>query len=102
MNVLIMQHQCIKFPIKVSVSECNVCLQALVFLNFQHIPGNLVAELLAGDDGDLLAYSLVCMEIRRQLRVIFLNNHPRGFLDGFCPDATLKNDIKLRSNNLTQ
>lgn len=52
------------------------------------ITGNLVAETLRGNDGDLIADSLVGLEIEGQLGVVSLNDDLGGFLDGLGTNAT--------------
>lgn len=52
-------------------------------------PGDLVAKLLAGDDGDLLTHPLVGVEIAAQPSVIFLNDDPSGLLHRLGPDSSL-------------
>merc|ERR1719431_619942 len=47
--------------------------------------GDLVAQLLARDDGNLFAYSFVGVEVQGQTGVVLLNDHPGALLDGFCP-----------------
>merc|ERR1719290_961059 len=51
-------------------------------------PGNLVAERLGGDEGDLLNDPLVGMEVECKLCVIFLNNYTSCLLDSFGPDTS--------------
>lgn len=48
----------------------------------------LVAEALRGNDGDLIADSLVGLEIEGQLRVVSLNDDLGGLLDGLGTNAT--------------
>ena len=60
-----------------------------------HLPGDLVPQLLAGDDCDFFAHPLVCVEVHCQTCVVFLNDDPCGLLDGLSTDATLKR-VKLR------
>lgn len=52
-------------------------------------PGDLVTELLAGDDGDLLAHPLVCVEVAAQPGVVFLDDDPSGLLHRLGPDSSL-------------
>lgn len=52
-------------------------------------PGDLVAELLAGDDGDLLAHPLVGMEVAAQPGVVFLDDDPGGLFHRLGPDSSL-------------
>lgn len=42
----------------------------------------LVAKPLAGDDGDLIAYTLVGLEVERQFGIVALDDDLGGFLDG--------------------
>jgi hypothetical protein len=44
----------------------------------------LVAETLGGDDGDLIADSLVGLEVESQLGVVTLNDDLGGLLDSLC------------------
>lgn len=55
-----------------------------------HEAGNLVAQTLAGDDGDLLADLLVDVKVHRQAGVVLLDDHPRGLLNGLGTNATLE------------
>lgn len=50
----------------------------------------LVAELLAGDNGDLLAHALVRVEVVAQARVILLYDNPGRLLHGFGANAALR------------
>lgn len=50
--------------------------------------GDLVAEALRRDDGDLLQDLLVGVEIQSHLRVVALDDLPGRLFDGFCADAT--------------
>merc|ERR1712112_95381 len=50
--------------------------------------GDLVPETLAGDDGDFLGNAFVGVEIRAQLGVIFLDDHPRRLLHRLRTNAT--------------
>lgn len=43
--------------------------------------GNLVAQTLGGNDGDLSADALVGLEVERQARVVLLDDHAAGLLD---------------------
>lgn len=52
-------------------------------------PGDLVTELLAWDDGDLLAHPLVCVEVAAQPGVVFLDDDPSGLLHRLGPDSSL-------------
>lgn len=54
-----------------------------------HLPGDLVAKGLAGDDGDLLAHPLVGVEVIAQTGVVLLNDDPCGLLDSLGPNTTL-------------
>lgn len=56
----------------------------------QNSPGDLVAELLAGDDGDLLAHPLVGVEVASQPGVIFLDDDPGGLFHRLGPDSSLQ------------
>ena len=63
-----------------------------------HKTGDFVTERFARDDGYLLAYSLVCMEIKRQSSVILLDDDARGFFDGFGTYSTLELNTINRLN----
>lgn len=52
--------------------------------------GNLVAETLAGDDGNLFADLFVDVKVHRQTGVVLLDDHPRRLLNGLGTDATLE------------
>lgn len=52
-------------------------------------PRDLVAQLLAGDDGDLLAHPLVGVEVVAQPRVVLLDDDPRRLLHRLRPNASL-------------
>lgn len=53
-------------------------------------PRDLVAQLLAGDDGDLLAHPLVGVEVVPQAGVVLLDDHPGGLLHRLRSDASLR------------
>lgn len=55
-------------------------------------PGDLVAQLLAGDDGDLLTHPLVSVEVAAQPGVVFLNDDPGGLLHRLGPDSSLRDN----------
>lgn len=59
-------------------------------------PGDLVAELLAGDDGDLLAHPLVGVEVAAQPGVVFLDDDPGGLLHRLGPDSSLRRSANHR------
>lgn len=46
------------------------------------VTGNLVAETLGGNDGDLIAKTLVGLEVQGELGVVTLNDDLGGLLDG--------------------
>jgi hypothetical protein len=46
------------------------------------VTGNLVAETLRGNDGDLIAKALVGLEVESQLGVVTLDDDLGGLLDG--------------------
>jgi hypothetical protein len=48
----------------------------------------LVAETLRGNDGDLVADSLICLEVQGQLGVVPLNNDFGGLLHRLGANAT--------------
>lgn len=52
------------------------------------VPGDLVPQALAGNDGDLIAQLLVDLEVEGKLGIVPLNNDLSGPLDGLSPDAT--------------
>lgn len=52
------------------------------------VAGNLVAQALGGDDGDLIANALVGLEVEGQLGVEPLNDDLGGLLDGLGTNAT--------------
>lgn len=56
-------------------------------------PSNLVAKLLAGDDGDLLTHPLVGVEVVSQPGVVFLDDDPGGLLHRLGPDSSLKDMV---------
>ena len=56
------------------------------------IPGDLVPQFLGGDDGDLLTYPLVGVEVEGETGVVLLDDDPSGLLDGLGPDTTLKHE----------
>lgn len=63
-------------------------------------PGDLVAELLAGDDGDLLAHALVGVEVVAQPGVVLLDDDPSGLLHRLGPDSTLQHHRRRTSETL--
>jgi hypothetical protein len=52
------------------------------------LPAYLVAQALGGDDGDLVTYSLVRLEVEGELRIVSLNDDLCGLLDGFRSNST--------------
>ena len=48
---------------------------------------DLAVELLAGNDGDLLAHALVGVEVVARVRVVLLNDDPGRLLHGFGADV---------------
>ena len=52
------------------------------YLTKLHKPSNLIAQLLAGNNRNLLTYPLVGVKVQGQACVVFLNYHPRRLLDG--------------------
>jgi len=58
------------------------------YLNNLYIPSNLIAQLLARNDCNLLTYPLVGVEVQCQTCVILLNDHPCRLLDGLCSNST--------------
>lgn len=53
-------------------------------------PCDLIAKLLAGNNGDFLAHPLVGVEVIAQARVVLLNDDPGRFLYGFGANAALR------------
>lgn len=51
--------------------------------------GNLVAEALGRNDGDLIGNLLVSLEVEREARIIFLDQDAGGLLNSLGTDATL-------------
>ena len=51
------------------------------------VAGYLVLKLLAGDNGDLLAHSLVGVEVITQVRVVLLDDDPGPVLQGLGANA---------------
>jgi len=52
------------------------------------VTGNLVAETLRRNDGDLIADSLVGLEVESELWVVSLNDDLGGLLNGLGTNAT--------------
>ncbi len=46
--------------------------------SMRYLPGDLISQLLTGNNRNLLAYSLVGVEVVGESGVILLDNHPRG------------------------
>ena len=65
--------------------------------------GNLVAKTFRRDDGDLFDDLLIHIEIKGQLRVIFLNDLARGPLDKLSADTTLwkKQRVRIDGDRIT-
>ncbi len=59
---------------------------------------NFVSESLGLDDSYLLCHALVCVEIKCEPVVIFLDNHTRSLLDGLRPHATLRHTCNKLQN----
>lgn len=57
----------------------------------------LVPQPLAGDDGHLIAESLVDLEVKGELGIVPLNDDLSGPLDGLSPNATHVGEWLLRS-----
>lgn len=53
------------------------------------LPGDFVTQRLGGDDGHLLADTLVGVEVQAQSSVVLLDDDLGGLLDGLCPNTTL-------------
>lgn len=54
----------------------------------QKVRSYLVAETLGGNDGNLIAYSLVGLEVESQLGVVSLDDDLGGLLDSLGTNAT--------------
>ena len=65
-----------------------VCVCVCLWMIHKHSPGNLVAQRLGGDDGNLLHHTLVGLEVQRQAHVVLLNDEARSLLDGFGSHAS--------------
>lgn len=63
-------------------------------------PGDLVAQLLAGDDGDLLTHPLVGVKVAAQPGVIFFNDDPSGLLYRLGPDSPLETALYNHLRNI--
>lgn len=63
-------------------------------------PCDLVAELLAGNNGNLLAHALVGVEVVAQARVVLLNDDPGSLLHGLGANAPLR--VEKTGSLLTQ
>ena len=55
-----------------------------------HLPCDFISQPFAGNDGNLLAYSLVGVKVVRESRVVLLDDDPRSFLHGLGTHSTLK------------
>lgn len=53
-------------------------------------PSDLVAQRLAGDDGDVFTHSLVGVEVAAQAGVILLDDDPGGLFHRLGPDSSLR------------
>lgn len=62
----------------------------MVKSNIAHLPSYFVAQPLARNRRNFLAYTLICMEIIRKAGIILLNDHSRGFFNGLRSHTTLK------------
>ena len=58
----------------------------------------LVTERLGGDEGDLLTYPLVGIEVKGKLGVIFFNNDTSCLLNGFGPDTSHGEELEGLKN----
>lgn len=54
--------------------------------------GNLVAETLAGNDGNLTGKALVGLEVQSETRVVLLDEDTASLLDCLGANTALKND----------
>lgn len=59
-------------------------------VDYVDIPGDFVTQRLGGDDGHLLADTLVGVEVQTQSSVVLLDDDLGGLLDGLCPNTTLQ------------
>ncbi len=59
----------------------NLDFRQKIIPNESYRSFNLVAKTFRGNDGDLIADSLVCLEIEGELRVVSLNDDLCGLLD---------------------
>ena len=66
------------------------------------VSGNLVAQALGGDDGDLVAKLLVQVEIVAELGVPLLDDGASGFLDCLSANATLRKKSQSNEHSLAQ
>jgi hypothetical protein len=55
----------------------------------RHLPGDLVSELLARDDGDLLADALVGVKVQSETSVVLFDEGLGRLLDGLGSNASL-------------
>jgi hypothetical protein len=62
------------------------------------LPGNLVAQALAGDDGNLLGNALVGVKVQRQAGVVLLDDEAGSLLHGLGAHATPANIVSILSN----
>jgi hypothetical protein len=60
-----------------------------------HLPSNLVAEALAGDDGNILSDTLVGVEVESQTSVVLLDNKAGSLLDSLGTNATPEKIVKI-------
>lgn len=61
---------------------------------------NLITQPLRRDDCNFIANALVCLEVKSQARVVFLDNDTRGLLDGLRANATLLSVVKEKTANV--
>lgn len=61
-----------------------------------HKPGNFVPQTLAGDNGDLLTYSLIGIKVERQSSIILLDDHPRCLFNRLGTYSALEDGTKVQ------
>lgn len=72
------------------VGITDLLQQLLTYTTLNHLPCDLISQSFAWNDGYLLTYSLVGVEVVREPRVILLNNDPRSLLHRLRAYATLR------------
>ena len=81
------------------------CIIRFVKITRRVVESNLVAKWLGGDEGDFLDDPLVGVEVKGQLGVVLLNDHPGRLLHSLGPHTShpgrlvlLKQGLKLWSS----